>query len=125
VSLRDRVRRLTEARLRRRPDHLGVLVLRPGESVVAGQERAAAAGFHSVGLVVPAILSAEEWERVAIQQQTELLGVEASMSAAHPPPPAGGHDSRNDRSGTPRPDGFVEVGDSRAAYRNRSAKLKR
>jgi hypothetical protein len=99
------------------------LVLRPGESASQGLERAAAAGFYSVGLVVPAILSVEEWERAAADQQAELLGVEASMSAAHPPPPAVTHDSRNDRSGTPGPEGFTEIGPSQAVYR--TAKVRR
>jgi hypothetical protein len=122
VSLRDRISKLVEARQRRRPDHLPVLTLRPGESVVAGQERAAASGFVTIGLVVPAILSVEEWERMAIQQQAELTASEAVLQAEHPPVPTVTVDP-GDRSGTPRPAGFVEVGSSQAVYR--TAKVRR
>jgi hypothetical protein len=123
TSIKDRVRRLAEARQRRRPDHLPVLTLRPGESVAEGQARAAASWFVTIGLVVPTVMDIASWEAAAVTQQSELFRHEAGLRAEHPPPPAGGHDSRNDRSGTPPVGGFTEVGGSRAVYR--TAKVRR
>lgn len=50
----------------------GVLVLQPGEDTDAALARAEAAGRRGAVIVVPAVPSAEDWERQAVAHQRAL-----------------------------------------------------